>query len=1500
LISLGVNDGERRWTTRFRYDRESQQLLAIHVESGATVPRDSGPEPSNSGPEPSKSVPEPKAAGGPEAPGDPPVRSIRDVDVLSPAVFASDDVVLVASTRVDREVLFHLVRVRTEDGRLAWSTYLGSAQSPDLFDLGATPSPPSVVSGRVFCLTNQGLVAAVDALDGVVLWEREYPTLSRRGHYEAIADEVRWHANPLLPLASGEILAAPQDAPFLYCLEPDGGLAWSCRRGAHSTLLGGDDDACFLGGREVSAVALRGAARGQVLWTYPSHGEEDLRKHGSAAPPRDADSRAPTPPPHAFRPWGRALVAGDRVLVSNHDALLQLDGRSGTPICLDLWDFSGAGGNLLRVGNHLAVTYAGGFLVYNDLESERRRFESSTPEQPGAALEKARFWLRCADVDRALGELERWESEKLAPPPPNSRLDRLRMEVAASLGQLLEFAPRAQRAALLGFQVGVESDPTARVRAAIELAQQLEAHEDPAGALRVLYQALDFARTAEPPASGPGEAAAPDPAESRSTAGARGQRVHYLVGGFLPVSAEEYLRRSIASLRDRAAAQRAEGSAGGGTQAGSAAASLDREAADEIEKARRVGSPLAIREVMRRFPFTPAAAEAYKDLAAAYRDRGSTGLSAQLLLRYLRDFPRCSDAARTKLEIANLLYESGERAKAKAKYLALLVDHPEERFRDVHGMAANETVRDYVERRLKDPGLADTETTPRSGLRFPYRMCWRSPADLQGPSRSFLFPSGPRPPGMERAFFTQSSEVIECRDLEVGVPLWTLHLHAIPGFVLDQAQVRFQFRRSGPREIHAHFAGNLLVLHDDRNLFAVARDTGKLAWHRAFGAEPNIGAEGGRIVRSEVAAAQRLSERLRGVTVAAEAVFATTTHKKLYRIGLDGVETWAAELSLDPAPFPPTVVPSTSTGDVVCVQSQRPLGFRRFRTADGREVGPVDAEAGLPAQALVATDPIDLGAGRLLLPLASELRLVDLAGGKTLWAYARPNTAIKDVFLAPEVPGEIIAVLNRVNNWPAVVGISLADGQELWRYEKFPAKTASFHVFRDHELVYVLFGDERWQLLALEIRQGGALDRPLATPVWPEREITLGTFYTPIRDLHIGEDSILFPAPEQRIAVYDRARGRQQTLDSNPLNRFLIEKTTYTSSLIGDRLVLLTDGGDCAFESRGTEAAEDADARLVDLVLRYRENPGSLESIVALSLTYFREEEFDAAVQVLDRALTSEAVLASEPARKQEVLGFLLEGIRQEAMKRGPGDPIQARRMTSAPAIDGELEDAWNYAYRVRIAQPRHVSSVSVPGQRREWEGEEDLSAVLYTGWDDKHFYFALDVEDDVLRAFDRDAENWKGDCLVIGLDPEGNGGYQQQGDDQLMTLALTIPKRKKPLAERDPEQPDQAEQQDSDKDEDEKNKPDGLFSVKKKDDGSGAVYEVALPWSSFPAFKGGREVSRGFSFGLSLLLTDDDTGRGATKTLSINPCHLIPHNQKRFWIWKHLVPAFFPKVTLR
>ena len=167
------------------------------------------------------------------------------------------------------------------------------------------------------------------------------------------------------------------------------------------------------------------------------------------------------------------------------------------------------------------------------------------------------------------------------------------------------------------------------------------------------------------------------------------------------------------------------------------------------------------------------------------------------------------------------------------------------------------------------------------------------------------------------------------------------------------------------------------------------------------------------------------------------------------------------------------------------------------------------------------------------------------------------------------------------------------------------------------------------------------------------------------------------------------------------------------------------------------------------------------------------------------------------------------------------------------------------------------------------------------------------------LRPYDSEAERWVGDCLLIAIDCLGNGGEVVLADDVLLSLALTLPKKK-----------DEDEEEEQKRDE---NKPDGSYFVRRKDDGSGANYEAAIPWSLFA--KNGAPINpaggppKGFSFGFNVVLTDDDgerfgagdaesTGpRGALKTLELTPGVMLHEEKSR--LWQGYIPRRFARITL-
>jgi outer membrane protein assembly factor BamB len=114
-------------------------------------------------------------------------------------------------------------------GRLLWRTLLCSGKVAST-RIGLQPNyglPPAVGGGSVYCVTNLGAVAAVNASSGHLRWVRIYereksagPDRWGRPNVGAVADS--WAPNPPV-LIGNRLLITPQDSPSLYVLEADTG-----------------------------------------------------------------------------------------------------------------------------------------------------------------------------------------------------------------------------------------------------------------------------------------------------------------------------------------------------------------------------------------------------------------------------------------------------------------------------------------------------------------------------------------------------------------------------------------------------------------------------------------------------------------------------------------------------------------------------------------------------------------------------------------------------------------------------------------------------------------------------------------------------------------------------------------------------------------------------------------------------------------------------------------------------------------------------------------------------------------------------------------------------------------------------------------------------------------------------------------------------------------------------------------------------------------------------
>ncbi len=83
----------------------------------------------------------------------------------------------------------------------------------------------------------------------------------------------------------------------------------------------------------------------------------------------------------------------------------------------------------------------------------------------------------------------------------------------------------------------------------------------------------------------------------------------------------------------------------------------------------------------------------------------------------------------------------------------------------------------------------------------------------------------------------------------------------------------------------------------------------------------------------------------------------------------------------------------------------------------------------------------------------------------------------------------------------------------------------------------------------------------------------------------------------------------------------------------------------------------------------------------------------------------------------------------------------------SKPKIDGKLDD-WRYAVWVAFDSEKELLR-----GKGAWLGKDDLTMTWSTMYDDKNFYFAAAVRDDLFTPAAIPADSWKGDTIFLYID---------------------------------------------------------------------------------------------------------------------------------------------------
>jgi len=497
--------------------------------------------------------------------------------------------------------------------------------------------------------------------------------------------------------------------------------------------------------------------------------------------------------------------------------------------------------------------------------------------------------------------------------------------------------------------------------------------------------------------------------------------------------------------------------------------------------------------------------------------------------------------------------------------------------------------------------------------------------------------------------------------------------------------------------------------------------------------------------------------------------------------------------------------------------------------------------------------------GRLCLVVGDrEVRNVRLDTGKTLWKAEMPF----GIGRIAATPGEerIVVFPDRWSFGGQVTCVDAATGRPLWRRKPVAKDPGAVHV--GDGLIVGIAG----KLRASTMVAWGASDgktawtrslpgKPALTEVAGAGQFVVGT----------GAAAGLGGFRARAVIV--------RTNDGALVKSLLRPGSTYLSAReAGGALLLCSRRGIGAYRMMSQEAIA---WRLAEVSKRIS-SPVPERAWLQVGLG-----RHDEAMALLDEELMREKIEPGVFVRLHEQL----MAIREMARERRAAT-YEAPFFRTPPKIDGRLHEDWRRDRAAMLDRPRHIERVQstrstgiLPVKRhgqdgratkRFWHGPNDLSATVYLAWDTRNLYLAVDVRDDVRAVHDFVGREWRGDCIIVAIDPEGDGGYRMHGSDSAFWLGLAAKR-----AAGDGDEP-----------------LGGEHRVKIKEDESGVVYELALPWTEIGV---GPRV--GVRFGLNIMVIDSDGGVAA-KAASWTPG--LTQNRSRDIMTDGIAPALFGTVILK
>ncbi|MDY7009954.1 MAG: PQQ-binding-like beta-propeller repeat protein [Planctomycetota bacterium] len=244
----------------------------------------------------------------------------------------------------------YLVCLDAQNGRLKWEMMVGQTPVQNIFsgrnrNIGKSrSSPPAVADGRVFVVTNAGVVAAFQSDTGKPLWAYQYRSNSG----------LSAPPNPII-VTRGRAICLPADCEQALAFRTDTGqLDWSAERTAQRDMTAVDAARLLLSGEGLRIID---ATNGLEIWK--SEGISGIH--------------------------GRPAVTPDTVLASGRGEVVRVSLPDFHITRLPLVEPDAILGNIIGIDGKLIAANAAGVSVYSDFEDTRAeltsRMTGASPEE---------------------------------------------------------------------------------------------------------------------------------------------------------------------------------------------------------------------------------------------------------------------------------------------------------------------------------------------------------------------------------------------------------------------------------------------------------------------------------------------------------------------------------------------------------------------------------------------------------------------------------------------------------------------------------------------------------------------------------------------------------------------------------------------------------------------------------------------------------------------------------------------------------------------------------------------------------------------------------------------------------------------------------------------------------------------------------------------------------------------------------------------------------------